>query len=676
MPNSRSPKKARIPNLLNIENWIFFGHRSFGIGHLTRTGAVLALAFRLTSAFAQTPPTNSPPPPPPSTLIMPGPSGPVRITSSGAMQISSQPANSTPDLFNSLIGSAASVDMESVVTARVEFDPPVVAAGGRATYRIVVNALDESLKLPDQLPAPNGLEVTTGGRAQSYQPSAAGRLQPQTTINYRAVATNTGAFKIPSFTATAYGKPVTVPEAHLVVVEPGTPGVREAQHLVLQLPEGDIYVGQTLRIPVMLIDPGDGSVVALQQARVNGDAIFSEPNSYGLRHDIVHQNGQAYAAFIQEVIITPMREGRQTLVAQANCISGRPVMVQPGVFQGGSTLVDSDPVPMMVKALPEDRLPGFSGAIGSFSIEPPKLSTNQVRAGDPVTLRVTVRGEGNLGRLTMPSAPRLRDWQSFPPQGDPAPPFVIQQRGYTVFSYTLIPLTEKSKATPAIPFCSFDPAKGAYVDLTIPPVPLAVTPAPAGAETKLQAAQSDTRDGEIDDGTTRERALAMTGLAETPGWSGSGLGALQQRWWFLALQLLPAGGIAGLLFWDKRRRFLEQYPEVERKRKARRGLRKQLAAARRAAAAQDARAFVTGAINALREACAPHGAANPEALVCADVLRELPATERESRGGDIVRRLFTADDAIRFGGPVRDGSELLALRPELERVLEELKARL
>ncbi len=85
---------------------------------------------------------------------------------------------------------------------------------------------------------------------------------------------------------------------------------------------------------------------------------------------------------------------------------------------------------------------------------------------------------------------------------------------------------------------------------------------------------------------------------------------------------------------------------------------------------------MTGAINALREACAPHGAANPEALVCADVLRELPATERESRGGDIVRRLFTADDAIRFGGPVRDGSELLALRPELERVLEELKARL
>jgi hypothetical protein len=98
--------------------------------------------------------------------------------------------------------------------------------------------------------------------------------------------------------------------------------------------------------------------------------------------------------------------------------------------------------------------------------------------------------------------------------------------------------------------------------------------------------------------------------------------------------------------------------------------------ARRAAAARDAAGFASRAINALREACAPREAANPQALVCADVLEELATGERQGRHGEVVRRLFIAADAVRFGGPVRDDQELLALKPELERLLDELKARL
>jgi hypothetical protein len=115
---------------------------------------------------------------------------------------------------------------------------------------------------------------------------------------------------------------------------------------------------------------------------------------------------------------------------------------------------------------------------------------------------------------------------------------------------------------------------------------------------------------------------------------------------------------------------------VIRKRRARRGIRRELRLARRAAAARDAAGFASRAINALREACAPREAANPQALVCADVLEELAANERQGRSGEVVRRLFIAADAVRFGGPVRDGEELLALKPELERLLDELKARL
>ena len=73
--------------------------------------------------------------------------------------------------------------MESPVAVRVEFDPPVITVGSRSIYRIVLNALDESVrKLPDALPSPKGLlDFSPGARAQNYVPVGAQKLQPQTT---------------------------------------------------------------------------------------------------------------------------------------------------------------------------------------------------------------------------------------------------------------------------------------------------------------------------------------------------------------------------------------------------------------------------------------------------------------------------------------------------------------
>lgn len=616
-----------------------------------------SLPFLAVSGLAQTPPPGIARPP---------------VT----FQVAPRVAPVTQDAFSALIGSAASIDLDAPVAARAEFDPPVVPLGGRAIYRIVLTALDESVKLPDQLPAPTGLQLQAGGRGQAYQPVGGQKLQPQTTLLFHATATATGVVVMPSFPITVYSKTVTVPEARLTVTPPGTPGLREPSRLFIELPEGSIYAGQTLRVRVGLLDPGDGTVQGLSQTHVTGEAIFSEPISFG-RRDTIRRNGQAYPAFINENVITLMREGQERLVAQGQSLATRVIQGQPGVFQSLNALIDSEPVAVTVLPLPaEGRLPGFTGAIGSFQLDPPKLSADEAQAGDPLTLTVTLRGDGNIGRLTLPKIPFLRDWQAFPPVGDTSPSYVALQRGFTTFSYTLIPLNDHSKATPAIPFSYFDPKKAAYVDLTIPPVPVKVKPAPAGTLARAQSAPSSPSSPDTEESTGHERELVLTGLAETPGHSAGSLAPLQQRGWFLALQLLPAAALAGLWGWDRRRRFLEQHPEVILKRRAHRGLRRQLRLARRASAARDPAGFVSGAINALREACAPHGAANPQALVCADVLQELPPPERQGASGQVVRRLFAAADALRFGGAIKDASDLLALQPDLELAITQLKARL
>jgi hypothetical protein len=591
------------------------------------------------------------------------------------MIIRSNSSTNTPgqELFNNLVSSAASFDMDSPVEAQAEFDPPVAQLGGHVVYRIVVTALDESLKVPDPMPAPEGLELRLGGRGQTYESMGGMKLRPQTTIIFHVTAASNGVFKIPAFEATAYGKPVNVPEAALSVVPAGTVAAREPPRLLLDLPEGNIYVGQSLRIPVLLPLPADGSVQTIYQARITGEFLFSEP-APGIRQERIRRNDQSVPAFVQEVTLTPLREGRQELVAQAQALTTRPVPGQTNVFQSVTVLIDSEPVSIDVKPLPKQgQLPGFTGAIGNFEIETPKLSTNEVRAGEPLTLTVVLRGDGNLGRLTPPQVPFTRDWQSFPPVGENLPASFIQQRGAASFSYTLIPLSDRINSTPAIPFCYFDPETKNYVDLTIPPAALIVKPGPAGAASQAQA--TDKSDPAADD-PGRERELVLTGLSETPGATNGSLEPVQHRWWFLALQLAPAALLGGLWAWDRRRIFLEKHPDVRLKRQARRGLKRELRLARRAAAAQDAPGFVNRAANALREACAPHAAANPEALVCADVLQELQPPDQSGRYAEVVRRVFAAADAIRFGGPVRNGADLLALEPELERVLEQLKARL
>jgi hypothetical protein len=608
------------------------------------------------------------------------PGGRIIISGGGTVRLAprTMPAGqTTPDAFDSMVASAASFDMDSPVEAHAEFDPPEAAVGGRVIYRIEVSALDESLHVPEELPAPAGLTLHAGGRGQTYQPTGAMKLRPMTTVIFHATVANTGTFTMPSFDLMAYGKPVKVPEASLTVVAAGTIKESEPPQLILEPPEGDCFAGQLLRIRLIMPVRENGGVMGMSQPHISGDFIFSEEVALGMRQETVERDGKTFPAWVQEVLITPLRAGEQELVGQSHGYMLRPTPGQTNRLHTESVLIDTEPTMLDVKPLPtQGVLPGFTGAVGSFQIEPPKLSAREVRAGEPLTLTVIVSGDGNLGRLIPPRVPTLPDWQGFPPPTDLTPPSTILQRGFASFEYTFIPLSTRISATPAIPFSCFDPAKNAYVDLTIPPMPITVNPGPAGAFANSAPPDSPSASPNADDSKTPEKEPVLSGLGITPGAHVYGLVPLQQRGWFWAVQILPVMALAALWGWDRRRRFLSQHPEVVLKRRARRGLRRQLRLARKAVAARDGAGFALAGAGAFREVCAAHIAANPGALVCADILLELPPEEQNGRAGEMVRCVFALENAVRFGGAAKENPELLALQPDLERTLEELKERL
>jgi hypothetical protein len=576
--------------------------------------------------------------------------------------------------MTALLMAQSQIDTTTPVEATATFDPPAVRPGDTAIYRVTFNAMMDSIQWPEEIIAPQALELKRSARGQTYT-SAGAVLQPRTTFNYRVRATKAGSFTVSRFIVYVYGKAVTVPEAKLDVMDNLAAGPAASPRLLLEVGATNVFAGQS--IPVRVLAPGttNGIVQALQQVQFNGDGFMADPNSMQQRVQRLPERGNL-PCFIYEVKLTALKPGPQELSVQGftagNMFTGPIVITGGGVtIPGGPpqfTLLDSPPVTVNVRPLPREKeLPGYAGAMGHFKLDPPVLATNFLRVGDPVTLTVTVRGEGNLARLVPPPPPQAAGWRIFPGNPDNAIPQLVQARGFSTFSFTLIPTTEESRATPVIPFSYFDPDKGAFVKLDIPAVAVTVKPgaAPVDAAALVQAEPA---------APEREKEPKLSALASAPGRTMAGLVPFQRRVWFPLVQLAPAVVFLGLWWWDQRRRYFAAHPEILLRRRARKALRREWAALRQAASLGDTSRFAACAVNAMRAACAPHYPAEPRALVSSDVLPLLPVAAPDV--GHVVRRVFAAADAERFAAQPAVERDLLALRAEVDRVLTQLEAKL
>ncbi|MGN6554852.1 MAG: hypothetical protein ACTHLW_14185, partial [Verrucomicrobiota bacterium] len=117
----------------------------------------------------------------------------------------------------------------------------------------------------------------------------------------------------------------------------------------------------------------------------------------------------------------------------------------------------------------------------------------------------------------------------------------------------------------------------------------------------------------------------------------------------------------------------EQHPEIVRRRQARRAFRQAKRDIQQALKAGDATGFADAAVHALRIIVAPNYPAEPQALVGRDVLQVLGETHPDRQ---IVQRFFSITDAAEFSGDATDRHDLLGLQSELDRVLNELEAKL
>ena len=549
------------------------------------------------------------------------------------------------------------VDTSSPVTATAEFDPPTVHAGEKAFYRVTVDSTESSVQWPADIAAPAALKfgAKRSGQITQFQSTS---FRPLASFVYEVQASAEGHFTVTNFNVDVMGANVTIPSASLDVVPKSVP-TAAPRRLLLEATETNVFLGQPFRLRIILPAGPGNTLEALREIEFNGEGLMTDKSGTRQTGGPVNINGQLQNAMECEMLVTPITAGPLQISAQAFTAGHEfmpPISFHGSISLAGGpakyVLLTSEPVAIHVRPLPvEGELPGFTGAIGRFFQDPPRLSTNRVHVGEPLQLKLAFHGEGELTRFVPPIAPRSREWQII---ADPPP----------ATSFTLIPLTDDAPQTPAIPFSFFDPDAGKYMDLSVPPIP--VTVVGDGLPIELPAT-TDTADNNQPQTPTK-----LSSLATAPGARVNSLQPLQLHGWFAVLELAPVAGFLALWQWDRRRRYLEAHPDIVRRAQARRALRHEKRHLLNALGAGDARAFVLHAARALSIAVAPHYPANPHALVSSDVIAQL-----DGPGAETVKKIFAAADAHFAVTPeLQNGPDLLCLYPGVSMILQKLEEKL
>lgn len=136
----------------------------------------------------------------------------------------------------------------------------------------------------------------------------------------------------------------------------------------------------------------------------------------------------------------------------------------------------SKPVKINVKPLPTEGKPAdFSGLVGNFSVSE-EISSRKLEAGESTTLTVTVKGDGDLKKL---SSPEIKNGSFKIYDDKPIVKTMPTSSGLSetkIFKKAIVPLSPGQLTISSFKFSYFDPKKEEYIKIATSPIVLDVKP--------------------------------------------------------------------------------------------------------------------------------------------------------------------------------------------------------
>lgn len=202
-------------------------------------------------------------------------------------------------------------------------------------------------------------------------------------------------------------------------------------------------------------------------------------------------------------------------------------------------------LPITVLPLPEEGKPeGFAGALGDFRLEV-EAAPPEVKAGDPITIKMTVGGKGNFDSVKAPALQSKEGFKVYEPQ-------VKQKENEKIFEQVIIPDSEKITSIPQIDFSFFDTRTGQYRVLTHASIPITVSKCEESRQKLIELPQA-----QILPALEEELGRDIIYLKSSPGKFRKTGRYLYQRagfWFFQVLSLFIFAAV--FMFNLKRRRLI------------------------------------------------------------------------------------------------------------------------
>jgi len=323
-----------------------------------------------------------------------------------------------------------------------------------------------------------GPAVSSGSYYSNYNGKSSQTFT--TTYTYTFVAKKAGTFTMKGATATVNGKQVKSNDVKIQVTESD----RQAQQAAaagetfmhVSVSKRAVYEQEPIVLTYKLytsisLASLSGELPELTDFMANR---LGDPNQ---QVSIMREtyNGRPYTTLVwREYLLFPQKTGTLKIPAVPFEITSiqRKQYVDPfeEFMNGGSgevynkSTIKSSAVDIHVEPLPEQPA-HFSGGVGHFTISS-SIDNTSLKANDVLTLKVTIRGQGNLNLVRQPEIAFPADFDTYDPQVTDNTTMTSRGvEGSIEYEYTAVPRNQGEYDIPPIAFAYFDPDAKAYKTL-------------------------------------------------------------------------------------------------------------------------------------------------------------------------------------------------------------------
>jgi hypothetical protein len=274
--------------------------------------------------------------------------------------------------------------------------------------------------------------------------------------------------------------------------------------------------------------------------------------------------------------------------------------------------------------------------VGNFELSS-TITPTSAAAGDPLTLKLQIKGSGGFDRVDTSMLGATSDWKTYPPTSKFVPADSVGYSGEKDFEQAVIPLHAGHQSPPVLSFSFFNPDSRQYETLRSDPPAVDIAP----GTTPL--AQSPTAVTPV--ASTAPALAPADGLQPDEVETGSRLRSMQPLYFqpgFLLGQGAMAFGFLAAGIWVRRRDRLAADPNHVRRSQDAKAVEECLSTMDAAAIRQDAPTFFTAARKALQHCFGPRWNIAPEAVTVADIQAHL------NGNGENARRVFDLADQLTY----------------------------